>query len=187
MKKKWIALDRDGVINYDSDDYIKTPDEWIPIPGSLEAIARLNWAGYYVVIVSNQSGIGRGLYTEETLTEIHKKMQDALIDVGGHVEAIFYCPHKPDENCSCRKPKIGLLQSLARECKTKLENLIVIGDKLSDIQAARTAGCKPILVRSGRGEQTLTEHGKHPDLVNVPVFIDLADAVNALLKQEKIK
>lgn len=181
MKKKWIILDRDGVINYDSDEYIKSPDEWTPIPGSLEAIAALNWAGYYVVVATNQSGVNRGLYDRDTLMLIHKKMQSALIEAGGHFEGIFYCPHTPDEKCSCRKPNVGLFNSIIEEYKINLTGVLAIGDKLSDIQAARAVGCKPILVRTGRGAETLNNHKGSADLIDVPVYDDLAAAVTAIL------
>jgi D-glycero-D-manno-heptose 1,7-bisphosphate phosphatase len=184
MKKKWIILDRDGVINYDSDDYIKSPEEWIPIPGSLEAIARLNWAGYYILLVTNQSGIARKLFDETTLDLIHKKMQDALLAVGGHIEGVFYCPHQPKDHCSCRKPKNGLFKSIINDYKIDLQGVPAIGDKLSDIQAARAAGCRPILVRTGRGEKTLAENAGQPDLKNVPVYADLAAAVAAILREK---
>lgn len=179
MEKKWIILDRDGVINYDSEEYIKTPDEWIPIPGSLEAIARLNWAGYYVLVVTNQSGVGRKLYDEKTLDDIHNKMQDALIKVGGHLEGIFYCPHVPVDKCECRKPKPGLYNAIVRELNIDLSIVPAIGDKWTDIQAARAAGCQPMLVRTGYGEQTLAEH--KTALKKIPVYADLAEAVNAIL------
>jgi D-glycero-D-manno-heptose 1,7-bisphosphate phosphatase len=185
MQKKWIILDRDGVINHDSDDYIKTPDEWIPIPGSLEAIARLNWAGYYVLVVTNQSGVARKLYDEKTLDDIHNKMQDALIKVGGHLEGIFYCPHSPDEKCACRKPKPGLYKAIIKELNIDLTDVPAIGDKWTDVQAARAVGCQPILVRTGRGEQTLAEH--KVALKKIPVYADLAEAVTAILEPKSPK
>jgi D-glycero-D-manno-heptose 1,7-bisphosphate phosphatase len=183
MQKKWIILDRDGVINYDSDEYIKKPDEWIPIPGSLEAIARLNWAGYYVLVVTNQSGIAKKLYDEKTLDDIHNKMQDALIKVGGHLEGIFYCPHNPEDKCKCRKPKPGLYEALIKELKIDLTDVPAIGDKWTDIQAARAVGCQPILVRTGCGEQTLAKY-KGARLKDIPVYADLAEAVTAILNKK---
>jgi D-glycero-D-manno-heptose 1,7-bisphosphate phosphatase len=150
LKPKLIILDRDGVINYDSVNYIRSPDDWHPIPGSLEAIARLKKAGFKIAVATNQSGISRGYYTEETLTAIHQKMQDALalldtqIDV--RIDAIFYCPHLPTENCDCRKPKPGLLQKIAQHFQCDITNVPFIGDNLSDIQAAIAASASPILI-----------------------------------------
>lgn len=183
MQKKWIILDRDGVINFDSDDYIKTPDEWLPIPGSLEAIARLNWAGYFVLVVTNQSGIARGLFDTKTLDNIHNKMHEELIKIGGHLEGIFHCPHHPDDKCECRKPKPGLFHAIINELKIDLTGVCAIGDKWSDIQAARAVKCQPILVRTGRGEQTLTEHNG-ADLKDVLVYADLAEAVSTILAKK---
>jgi D-glycero-D-manno-heptose 1,7-bisphosphate phosphatase len=175
--KKLIILDRDGVINYDSDDYIKSSAEWIPIPGSLAAIARLTQAGYLIAIASNQSGIARGLYTETTLTQIHQKMLDAIAAAGGRISGVFHCPHQPADQCDCRKPKPGLLQRIARTFDVALTDVPFIGDKQSDIEAAENAGCQPILVRTGYGEQTLAAN---PHL-KILVFADLAEAVNALI------
>jgi len=175
--KKLIILDRDGVINYDSDAYIKSPDEWIPLPGSLEAIARLTQAGYLIAVASNQSGIARGLYTEATLTQIHNKMLAAITAVGGKISGIFHCPHQPADHCDCRKPKPGLLQRIAKTFQMPLTNVLFIGDKSSDLAAAENAGCQPVLVRTGYGEQTLI---KVSDL-KIPVFADLAEAVDAIL------
>jgi len=175
---KLVILDRDGVINEDSDEFIKSPEEWHPVPGSLEAIAQLNRAGYRVVVVSNQSGIGRGLFGEETLGRIHNKMAHALDDVGGYVEAIFYCPHRPEDHCACRKPEPGLLKELASRLDVDLTDVPIIGDSLRDLQAAAAVDAKAILVRTGKGETTLEEiRGK----AQVPVYRDLADAVAALL------
>lgn len=184
---KWIILDRDGVINYDSDQYIKSPDEWIPIPGSLEAIAKLNWAGYHVVIASNQSGIAKGLFTDEILELIHKKMENALFDVGGHTEGFFYCAHNPEDNCICRKPKIGLLTAIAQEYKIKLTETYLIGDSIRDIEAAKTAGCIPILVLSGNGEKTMKTEKNNPILKKIRIYSDLAQATEAIIQQENHK
>jgi D-glycero-D-manno-heptose 1,7-bisphosphate phosphatase len=171
-----IILDRDGVINEDSDDYIKTPAEWIPIPGSLKAIAALNHAGYTVVVATNQSGIARGLYTEAGLAEIHATMQRQLAAVGGHIDAIFYCRHHPDEHCACRKPKPGLLLQIAAEFKIDIEKALMVGDAARDIECAQAVGCPAVLVKTGKGMRTL-EAKNVPD---VPVFEDLA-AVVAML------
>ena len=171
-------LDRDGVINRDSDDHIKSPDEWQPLPGSLEAIARLHRAGWRVVVATNQSGIARGLFDLNTLTRIHEKMHRAVKDAGGQIDAVFFCPHGPDEGCDCRKPKPGLYLDIARRLRKDLKGVPAIGDSLRDLQAARAAGARPLLVKTGKGPQTLG----HPQLdADVPVFNDLASAVDALL------
>lgn len=179
---KLIILDRDGVINYDSPAYIKSPDEWIPIPGSLEAISQLTQAGFTIVIASNQSGVGRGLYDEATLARIHTKMQDAVAKLGGRIDHIFYCPHTPEDNCACRKPKTGLFQQIAATLQTPLAGVPVIGDTLRDIQAAQAMGCEAILVETGQGKETLTAN---PDLT-VPVFADLAAVTTMLLKKKDL-
>jgi D-glycero-D-manno-heptose 1,7-bisphosphate phosphatase len=175
-----IILDRDGVINHDSDEFIKSPSEWEPIEGSLEAIARLNYAGYRVVVITNQSGIARGLFDVCTLTRIHNKMQRMLSQAGGKIEAIFFCPHGPDDGCDCRKPKGGAFQQLAHRLRISLNNVPAIGDSLRDLQAAQAVGAKPILVRTGKGEKTLASG--IPD--GVDVYADLAEAVSALLETE---
>lgn len=174
-----IILDRDGVINHDSDDFIKSPAEWEPIEGSLEAIAKLNHADYRVVVITNQSGIARGLLDVETLSRIHNKMRRMLTQVGGKLEAILYCPHGPDDDCSCRKPKEGNFTELAQRLRVELDNVPAIGDSLRDLQAAQAAGARPILVKTGKGERTLYEGGIAE---NVAVYDDLAAAVNALLE-----
>jgi len=176
-----IILDRDGVINRESDGFIKTPEEWHPIPGSLDAITRLNHAGYEVVIASNQSGIGRRLFNIDALNAIHDKMRRLLAEKGGYIEAIFFCPHHPDDNCKCRKPRPGLLHDIGRRLHTSLEGVKAIGDSLRDIQAASAAGASPILVRTGRG--SVTEANKK-GLNGVPVYDDLATAVDALLGEQ---
>ena len=175
---KLIVLDRDGTINHDSDQFIKSPDEWRPIPGSLEAIARLNHAGYRVVVATNQSGIGRGLFDMATLNAIHDKMHRALSQVGGRIDAIFYCPHTADATCDCRKPKPGLLREEGRRFNADMQGLPVIGDGLRDLQAAESVGSQPMLVLTGKGERTLRE-GDFP--ASTVIFPDLAFAVSALL------
>ncbi len=171
--KKIIILDRDGIINYESVEYIKAPEEWHAIPGSLEAIAQLNRAGYQVLVATNQSGIGRRYYDVITLDRIHEKMLDELAKVGGYIDEIFFCPHLPTDNCDCRKPKPGLLYQLRDKYQINLADVFFIGDKLSDVQAAKTAGCKPLLV--------LTAHSKinreNEELEGVPCFVSLAEAV----------
>jgi len=175
---KLIILDRDGVINIDSALYIKSPAEWKALPGSLEAIARLNQAGYKVVVATNQSGIGRGLFDMDTLNAMHEKMHKGLAAVGGRVDAIFYCPHTADENCECRKPKPGMFKRIAKLYNQDLTGVPAIGDSLRDLQAASALGCAPILVRTGKGEKTAAD-GNLP--VGTVVRADLAAAVDALL------
>lgn len=177
-----IILDRDGVINHDSDLFIKSPAEWEPIEGSLEAIARLNHADYRVIVMTNQSGIARGLFDVETLNRIHSKMHRMLAQVGGKIEAIFFCPHKEEDNCLCRKPKAGLLTDFANRLRLTLADVPVVGDSLRDLQAAQAAGAKPILVKTGKGERTLAA-GTLPQ--GVEVFSDLSAFVTDLLKQDR--
>jgi D-glycero-D-manno-heptose 1,7-bisphosphate phosphatase len=175
---KLVILDRDGVINQDSDSFIKTPDEWRPIPGSLEAIARLNHAGYHVILATNQSGVGRGLFEVSTLNAIHDKMHRALAQIGGRIDAIFFCPHAQDANCECRKPKSGLLQEIAKRFNVDLRNVPNIGDSLRDLQAAAAVGAVPILVRTGKGAKTERE-GKLPP--GTQIYADLASAVRSIV------
>ena len=178
---KLIVLDRDGVINHDSAHFIKSPDEWRPIPGSLEAIARLNHAGYRVVVATNQSGIGRGLFDMATLNLIHEKMHKALALAGGRVDAVFFCPHTGDSDCECRKPKPGMLREIGQRFAIDLADVPVIGDSLRDLQAAEAVGAKPMLVLTGKGEKTLRE-GSFPK--NTVIFPDLAFAASALLASD---
>lgn len=171
---KLIILDRDGVINKDSDLYIKSPDEWIPIPGSLEAIARLNQWGYRVVVCTNQSGIGRGLFGMDTLNAIHDKMIKAVSHVGGSIDAVFFCPHTDADACDCRKPKAGMLKEVAARFNANLAGVPVIGDSLRDLEAAVAVDAQPILVLTGKGKKT----EKHPALPSHSfVFPDLASTV----------
>lgn len=156
---KYIILDRDGVINFDSADYIKSPEEWHPIPGSLEAIADLNKAGYKVFVATNQSGIGRGYFDLATLEAIHSKMQTELQKYGGEIQDIFYCPHLPTDDCQCRKPKPGLLLQIAQQYNIELSSVCFIGDSMKDLQAAKAAGCKGVLVRTGNGAATQADLG----------------------------
>jgi D-glycero-D-manno-heptose 1,7-bisphosphate phosphatase len=173
-----VILDRDGVINEDSDDFIRSPEEWRPIPGSLEAIARLHRTGWRVVVATNQSGVARGEFDLDTLMRIHEKMHRAVREAGGLIDAVFFCPHGPDDNCACRKPKPGLFHEIAQRLHIELKGVPAIGDSLRDLQAARAAGARPLLVKTGKGSQTLT----HPVVdADIPVFNDLARAVNALL------
>ena len=177
---KVVILDRDGVINEDSDDYIKSPDEWIPIPGSLEAISRLNRAGYRVFILTNQSGVGRGLFDIETLHAIHQKLITELHKLGGRVDAILYCPHAPDAGCSCRKPEPGLFKEVEKRIQQDLIGTFAIGDSYRDLQAAETAKATPILVLTGKGNKTYM--GYKEQLKGIPCYENLSAAVDALLE-----
>ena len=175
---KLVLLDRDGVINHDSDRVIKSPEEWIPIPGSLEAIARLNREGYRVVVISNQSGIARGLFDTDTLAKIHVKMIEAIRAKGGEIEAIFFCPHGPDDGCRCRKPLPGLFQEVADRLKVSLGGVYAVGDEERDILAARALAAQPVLVRTGKGRRTAR---RSKQLKDTPVYDDLAAFADALL------
>ncbi len=178
---KLIVLDRDGVINVDSAQYIKSPDEWRAIPGSLEAIARLNHAGYRVVVATNQSGIGRGLFDMGMLNAIHEKMHKALSDAGGRLDAVFFCPHTADACCECRKPRPGMILEIGQRFNAELTGVPCVGDSLRDLQAADAVGAQPMLVLTGKGETTLRD-GNFPK--NTVIFPDLAFAVSALLTSE---
>lgn len=180
MAVKLVILDRDGVINYDSDEFIKTVDEFVPLPGSLEAIARLNQAGYRVAVATNQSGIGRGYFDLDTLNQMHNKLTRALAAIGGQIEIIAFCPHTPDDNCGCRKPKPGMLLDISKRLNTSLENVPVVGDSLRDLESARLVGAYPILVKTGKGERTLQ---KGLGLEGVPVYGNLSAVVESLLKE----
>jgi len=173
-----IILDRDGVINEDSDDFIKSPREWQPIPGSLDAIARLTQADYRVVVATNQSGVARGLFDLETLMQIHAKMERLVSDAGGRIEAVFFCPHGPDEGCDCRKPKPGMFIDIGRRLMVDLDGVPAVGDSLRDLQAANAAGATPMLVRTGKGLRTLA---RPETIVGVKVFDDLAAVADQLL------
>ncbi len=178
---KLIILDRDGVINFDSPNYIKSPEEWNAIPGSLLAISELNDAGYTVAIATNQSGVGRGIYNLAILKSIHQKMRDELSGFGGKIDGIFFCQHTPEANCKCRKPKPGLLLEIAENFKVDLKKTKVsaIGDSLRDLQAAQAAGCEPILVLTGNGEKT--SQSLPPELHNIQIFEDLLAATRAII------
>ncbi len=174
-----VILDRDGVINEDSDEYIKSPEEWVPIAGSIQAIARLNHAGYRVVIATNQSGIGRGLFDIDTLGRIHEKMCLHLEQAGGTVDSIFFCPHAPEEECDCRKPLPGLFIDIERRLGKELRGVYAVGDSLRDLQAAQAVGATPVLVKTGKGMRTLESDD---ELVGqVLQFDDLYSFVDALL------
>ncbi len=174
---KLVVLDRDGVINADSDEYIKSPEEWTPIAGSLEAIARLTQAGYRVVVATNQSGLARGLFDMATLNAMHNKMHKAVSQLGGRIDAVFFCAHAQDAGCSCRKPQPGMLLEIGERFDVPLADVPAIGDSLRDLQAASAAGARPILVLTGKGEKTLKAGGL-PE--GTEVYPDLAAAAIAL-------
>jgi D-glycero-D-manno-heptose 1,7-bisphosphate phosphatase len=146
-----IILDRDGTINEDRDDYVRSPEEWAPLPGALEAIARLNHAGWHTVLATNQSGLGRGLFDMAALNAMHMKMQTMLAKVGGRIDAVFFCPHTPDENCACRKPLPGLMEQIGQRYGVDLRTVPLVGDSLRDLQAGAAVGCKTHMVRTGKG------------------------------------
>jgi D-glycero-D-manno-heptose 1,7-bisphosphate phosphatase len=175
---KLIILDRDGVINFDSDQFIKNPEEWKPIPGSLEAIARLCQADYRVVVATNQSGIGRGLFDMPTLNAIHDKMHKACAMVGGRIDAVFFCPHTGDSNCDCRKPKSGMLEEIASRYGVNLKGVPSVGDSLRDLEAAARMEAQPILVLTGKGIKTQAKGGLPAGTLTYP---DLAAVVATLV------
>jgi D-glycero-D-manno-heptose 1,7-bisphosphate phosphatase len=175
----FVILDRDGVVNHDSDEYIKSPEEWVPIAGSLEAIAQLNRHEVRVVIATNQSGVARGYYDVAMLDCIHEKFMHELAIVGGCIEEIFFCPHHPDEKCACRKPNPGLIYQAEKKYSLNLAETFLIGDSITDIRAARAAGCLPILVLTGNGKRTLTTYSE--ELLVIPKFANLAEAVSYII------
>src|SRR5262245_8946934 len=179
---KLVILDRDGVINHDNPSYIKSPEAWRPLPRSLDAIAWLTQADYHVAVATNQSGIGQGLFEMATLNAIHDKMHKAVGQAGGRIDAIFYCPHRNDDICACRKPRAGMFEEIGRRFNTKLDGVPCIGDSLRDLQAAAAVGGQPILVLTGKGAATRREGGLPPATL---VHTDLADAVKALLKESE--
>ena len=182
-----LVLDRDGVINEDSEDYIRSLADWHPIPGSIAAIANLSGAGFTIVIATNQSGLSRGLFSLGDLEDIHDKLCGQVEEQGGKIAGIFYCPHLPQEGCSCRKPATGLLEAIETELGESPRGAIFIGDSLKDLQAARACGCQPVLVKTGKGavtasglqagELTLADHQA------IPIYDDLAAAARAILQQ----
>jgi len=182
---KWLILDRDGVINYDSDAFIKSPNEWQPLPGSLEAISRLNAAGYRVAVISNQSGIARGLFDLDTLEAIHQKFQTLLANQNGRVEHIYFCPHGPYDHCNCRKPLPGMFKQFAKDYKLELKGIYAVGDSVRDLEAAHRAGTNGVLVKTGKGEKSLESLRILPSddpLSRVPVYNDLASFVDVILQ-----
>jgi D-glycero-D-manno-heptose 1,7-bisphosphate phosphatase len=168
---KLVILDRDGTINHDSDKYIKSPAEWRPIEGSLEAIARLTHAGYRIVVATNQSGIARGLFDTSTLIAIHETLQRAAAQTGGRIDGFYFCPHAADSACDCRKPKPGMLLDIARRFNVQLSGVYMVGDALRDVEAAAAAGARPVLVLTGKGKKTKEDGGLPP---GTEVFPDLA-------------
>ena len=180
---KLIVLDRDGVINEDSDDYIKSPEEYVPIKGSLEAISKLNRAGYTVVVATNQSGLARGYFSEDTLQQMHNKLENLLTKAGGKIEKIFVCPHSPDDHCDCRKPRPGLLLKILEEYPADPKDIVFVGDSLKDLQAAHSVGLTPILVRTGKGVRTESSLKKdeNSQFADVAIFENLAQAADHLL------
>lgn len=183
---KLVVLDRDGVINHESDQFIKTPDEWKPINGSLEAIARLSQAGFNVVVITNQSGVGRGLMSADMLAQIHVRMIDHIQQHGGKIQSILFCPHRPDEDCKCRKPKTGLYKELSTRLGLSFMGVYSVGDSLRDLEAAAEAGATPVLVKTGNGRKTLKQLNSTPieKLDGVLVFDNLAGFADALLSNE---
>ena len=175
---KLVILDRDGVINFDSDQYIKSPAEWRPIPGSIEAIARLHQGGWRITVATNQSGIGRGLFDMATLNAINDKMMEMVFRQGGRIDALFFCPHTAAEGCGCRKPRTGMFEEIALRFHTELKNVPVVGDSLKDLQAADAVGAQPLLVLTGKGPRTQADGGLPRRTL---VFDDLADAARHLV------
>jgi len=177
---KLLILDRDGVINQDSDAYIKSLDEWIPIPGSIEAIAQLSKAGWTVAVATNQSGIARGYYSLATLEAMHARLRTLVAEQGGEVGLIVYCPHGPEEGCPCRKPKPGMLHAIATHYAVDLAGVWFVGDSKGDLEAARTVDAQPVLVKTGKGEQTLSKGVPEATLI----FDDLASIASALIHKQ---
>ncbi len=183
MNDDWIILDRDGVINHDSDAYIKTLEEWRPLPGAIEAMARLSRAGYRLAVITNQSGLARGLFDRETLEAMHRRLAELVEAEGGRIDALYFCPHGPDDDCECRKPRPGMFRRLAEEHRVDLSRAWAVGDSLRDLQAAESAGARPALVFTGKGARTLAAHPELPR--RFPVFPDLATFADLLLENHE--
>lgn len=185
--QKLIILDRDGVINIESPDFIKTPEEWEPIKGSLEAIGRLSQAGYEIVIITNQSGLGRGLFSANTLAKIHNKMIDYIQQYGGKIQSILFCPHLPDDDCECRKPKDGMYKELASRLNISFSDVYSVGDSVRDLLAAKKAGALPVLVKTGNGKKSVKQISSELTLGlnDTPVFDNLSSFTNALLSKNR--
>ena len=176
---KFVLLDRDGVINFDSDAYIKSVDEWRPIPGSIEAIAALSRAGFEIVVVTNQSGLSRGLFGLDELEAMHAKLRALVEEQGGAVGGVYYCPHLPEDDCNCRKPRTGLLDAVERDYGCPVADSVLVGDSMKDVELARRKGCRPVLVRTGNGARTLAALAGAGD--DVCVCDDLAAVAAAIL------
>ena len=181
---KLIVLDRDGVINEDMERPVADPDEWIPIPGSLEAIARLHQAGWHVAVATNQSGLSRGLLALNTLHAIHQRMHETVNKAGGKIDVVAFCPHKDSDQCACRKPAPGMLYTISERLNIDLSTVVVVGDSLRDMQAAMATAAKPVMVRTGKGQQTLDNN---KGLEHIPAYDDLASYVNTLLAPKEDK
>ncbi|MBH3423247.1 MULTISPECIES: D-glycero-beta-D-manno-heptose 1,7-bisphosphate 7-phosphatase [Pseudomonas] len=177
MMLKLLILDRDGVINYDSDAYIKSVEEWIPLPGSIEAIAQLSKAGWTVAIATNQSGLARGYYDIATLDAMHARLRALVAEQGGEVGLVVYCPHGPDEGCDCRKPKPGMLKIISEHYKVPLAGIWFVGDSLGDLEAAKAVDSQPVLVKTGKGEKTQAKNLP----VGTLIFDDLAAVAAELI------
>jgi len=180
-----VILDRDGVINEDSDHFIKSPEEWVPVPGSLEAIARLCRAEYRVAIVTNQSGVARGLLTLDMLSRIHARMLEHIQRKGGAIDAVMICPHGPDDGCECRKPRPGMLLDLAQRLNINLHRVPMVGDSIRDLEAAHAAGGSPVLVRTGKGSKSARKLHSRNLPAGIPVYDDLAAFTNAFLRSNR--
>ena len=182
---KLVILDRDGVINQDSANFIKNPNEWIPIPGSLEAVALLNQSGFRVAVATNQSGVSRGLFDMVTLNSIHDKMHREVAQMGGRIDAIFYCPHAAEDHCHCRKPDTGMIEEIGKRFSVDLNKVPAVGDALRDLQAFSKAGCQPILVLTGKGQATLVASGSTDKALpaNTWICADLNEAVQRIITE----
>lgn len=175
---KLIILDRDGVINEDSDAYIRTVEEWIPLPGAIEAIARLSQAGWTIAVASNQSGVGRGYFNLTILDAMHARLRQLVAEQGGRIDHLVYCPHTPEDRCECRKPSPGMLKQIALHFGLNhLQGIWFVGDSISDLKAAEAVGCQPVLVKTGKGQRTL----ERPLPENTLIFDDLAAVAQKLL------
>lgn len=181
-----VILDRDGVINEDSDAFIKSQDEWIPLPGSIDAIARLSRGGYTMAVATNQSGLGRGLFGMAELEAMHRRLLQLVIAAGGMIDGIYYCPHRPDEGCTCRKPLPGMLDAIARDLGQPLAGAAVVGDSLRDLEAGLARGCTPYLVRTGKGAATEAKlrASASPLLAGLRIFDSLAECADHLLQHQ---
>lgn len=177
----WIVLDRDGVINRDSENFIKSAAEWIPIEGSVEAIARLSKAGYRIAVITNQSGVGRGLFDLNALDAMHEKMLSLVKQAGGHLEGVFYCPHAPEDKCECRKPKTALFDEVEKRFNISLAGAYAVGDSQRDLEAAIKKNCRPVLVLTGKGKKTQTQLSSFDQYERVVVFNNLSEFAEYLI------